>query len=160
MTEFKLDAGKYAGRTRPNWQRGLTGNPNGAHCNVVSFDGSDIVGVAFVPGEHNIDIVADAPSLLALAIAQQGEIAELTKQRDSWHRIVKNICEEWNETCEPLCDSYMHDENCKAVSIATAKKAMREEIERLRALRDAVFEWAADRGVNDYGEADLMKAGK
>lgn len=38
--------------TRPVWQKGIAGQ-----CNLVSYDGDDIVGVAVVPNETNRDVI-------------------------------------------------------------------------------------------------------
>ncbi len=56
------------------------------------------------------------------------QIMELAR-RDNWHKVCKEICEEWNEDCDPECDSVSHTETCKAVFIAQAKRALRERAE-------------------------------
>lgn len=55
--------------------------------------------------------------------------AELENSRG----VVKDICAEWHEDCEPCCDSFGHAKNCRATNIATAKRALNEEVVRLRA---------------------------
>lgn len=61
------------------------------------------------------------------------KIESAEKERDSVKELVKDLCAEWNEDCNETCDSYAHDETCRAVNIAEAKRAMREEIAQLRA---------------------------
>jgi hypothetical protein len=59
------------------------------------------------------------------------EFDKIKKENENLHLLLKDICGEWNEDCDEACDSWGHTETCKMVSIAEAKKAMREEIERL-----------------------------
>jgi hypothetical protein len=64
---------------------------------------------------------------------QAAEIAQLTEDRDLSREVVRYICAEWHEDCEPCCDSYGHDENCRATSIAAAKRALNAQVAELRA---------------------------
>ncbi len=56
--------------------------------------------------------------------------------------VLLDICAEWNEDCDPACDSYGHTETCKATNIANAKRALRERAEsaeaRLKEAREAL----------------------
>ena len=79
--------------------------------------------------EHYTVPLYDADALAA----QREEIERLTQERDSSRGLVKEICEEWNEDCEPCCNSYGHDENCRAVHISAAKRALRERAEKAEA---------------------------
>ena len=45
--------------TPGEWQKGEAG-----WCNIVSFDGFDIIGIAKVPNPFNINLIAAAPDLL------------------------------------------------------------------------------------------------
>ena len=73
----------------------------------------------------------------AAMFRRDGEtITALEAERDNLRFLVKDICEEWNEDCDPECDSIGHTGTCKAVDISEAKRAMREENERLQAERD------------------------
>lgn len=59
------------------------------------------------------------------------EFDKIKKENENLHLLLKDICGEWNEDCDEDCDNIAHSETCKAVNIAEAKKAMREEIENL-----------------------------
>ena len=78
-------------------------------------------------------------------------ITALREERDIAKKLVRDICAEWQEPCEPCCDSYGHDENCRATNIAAAKKALQQERdaarvenERLRALLKESAEYLND----------------
>lgn len=64
---------------------------------------------------HNERLIDERDSALARA-----ELLEHT---------LKDICAEWNEDCEATCDSFGHSENCKATSIAVAKRALNARAE-------------------------------
>lgn len=78
--------------------------------------------------------------------SQQAEIARVRKDCDNKAACLKYICGEWNEDCEPTCDSFCHDENCRSSNIGEAKKAMRLTIEsqaaRITALESALSPFA------------------
>lgn len=64
----------------------------------------------------------------------------LTEQRDTLkaqletHRaLLKEICEQWNEDCDPACDRHAHASGCKSVDIANAKRALQAERDTLKA---------------------------
>lgn len=59
------------------------------------------------------------------------EFDKILKSNEGLHRILKDICEEWNEDCDEDCDNIAHSETCKMVNIAEAKKAMKEQIKFL-----------------------------
>lgn len=61
--------------------------------------------------------------------------ARLEKERDNWHAVVKDICDEWKEACLPTCDSFGHDEKCAGTYI---KNAMKEKNDRIAALESAL----------------------
>lgn len=63
MSETKWTAGE--------WQKGVAGN-----CNVVSFDGFDIVGVAQCY-EHNRDLISSAPDLYAACEAAYKKLTDI-----------------------------------------------------------------------------------
>lgn len=63
------------------------------------------------------------------------ELAAANERADTWHKAVKDICDEWNEDCDAYCGQY-HTETCKAVNIAQAKRALREQVEVERAARE------------------------
>lgn len=66
----------------------------------------------------------------------QGEAlarAAVEAERDTARAVVMDICKEWHEDCEPCCDSFGHDEKCKAVFIAAAKRALRDRAEKAEA---------------------------
>ena len=48
--------------TPGEWQKGEAG-----WCNIVSFDGFDIIGIAKVPNPFNMNLIAAAPDLLEAA---------------------------------------------------------------------------------------------
>ena len=63
-------------------------------------------------------------------------VAIVTERKDAEAKNLKSllddICEEWNEDCDPDCSSYGHSHTCKATNISEAKRAMREEIAEYR----------------------------
>lgn len=65
-----------------------------------------------------------------------------------WHKLVKNLCDEWNEECEPKCDSYGHDEACAAVEMRNAMQKRRLRYEK------------AEKALSEFRQAttDLAKA--
>lgn len=69
-----------------------------------------------------------------------GEMRRLQAELANSRAVVKDICAEWHEDCEPCCDSFGHAENCRAVSIAAAKRALNEEVVGLRAECDALLD--------------------
>ena len=83
---------------------------------------------------------------------------KLEQERDNAKQLVKEICAEWHEDCEPCCDSYGHDENCRAVNIAAAKRAMQDEIKRLRtAEQHALSVVRAQQETEDKLRAELAE---
>lgn len=82
--------------------------------------------------------------------AARERIAVLEAERDQLRAalanlkaLLRSICEEWNEGCDPACDSFGHTDTCKGTNIAQAKRAMRDEIERLRAVVGSIERVAA-----------------
>lgn len=74
-------------------------------------------------------------------------------------RCLKDICEEWNEDCNPTCNSHAHDETCKRANIAEAKKAMRLEIARLKSVDlepVAYFDYDEEGGLFLKGRNDAI----
>ncbi len=53
------------------------------------------------------------------------ELEKSEKRAALLEKVLKDICDEWNEGCEPACDSVCHSPLCKAINIAEAKRAMR-----------------------------------
>lgn len=69
----------------------------------------------------------------------------MTEERNQWKgkydtlkEHFKELCQEWNEDCEPDCDSYGHSGKCKAVDLANAKRALNAERDQLRRERDSL----------------------
>jgi hypothetical protein len=67
------------------------------------------------------------------------ELNNIKSERDALRVEIKvcrgflqEICNDWNEDCDPGCDSWGHKYSCKSVNIANAKKALHAEICRLR----------------------------
>ena len=69
----------------------------------------------------------------ALIREAAAELTQLRADLNTSRSVVKDICAEWHEDCEPCCDSYGHDEHCRATSIAAAKRALNAEVAQLRA---------------------------
>lgn len=46
-------------------------------------------------------------------------------------KLLREICNEWKEDCNPTCDSYAHDDNCPAVNIKDAFRVKNERINEL-----------------------------
>lgn len=91
------------------------------------------------------------------------ELEKSEKRIGLLEKVLKDICEEWNEGCEPSCNSVCHAPECKAINIAEAKRAMRlaldaaqAQIDRLmleycpsEMTREQVERWAASQRVSD-----------
>ena len=103
---------------------------------------------------------------VALQMLSRDVTAELEKSEKRiglLEKVLKDICEEWNEGCEPSCNSVCHSPSCKAINIAEAKRAMRlaldaaqAQIDRLmleycpsEMTREQVERWAASQRVSD-----------
>lgn len=61
-------------------------------------------------------------------------VVQLRAERDAARATLKEICAEWNEGCDPACDSAGHSTTCKATSIAVAKRALQADLDAARAL--------------------------
>ncbi len=79
-------------------------------------------------GAYEIQTAAMADEMDRL----RATISRLESEKANLKALLKDICDEWNEGCDPTCDSMAHTETCKAQNIAEAKRAMRETISRLR----------------------------
>jgi|SRR3990167_863321 len=64
----------------------------------------------------------------AVKVVTELENKELSNLRS----LLKDLCEEWNEDCDPDCSSYGHSHTCQSTNIVQAKRAMREEIAEYR----------------------------
>lgn len=71
--------------------------------------------------------------LLARDAALREKVERLTRERDNLRILLKDICDNWNEPCEPSCDSYGHDDKCKATDIGVAKRALHARVATLEA---------------------------
>jgi len=80
--------------------------------------------------EHTVTITrAEFDTLRDGFNAAQREVERLSAEVENLRATLKDICEEWNEDCDPQCDSHGHTETCKATNIANAKRAMLERAE-------------------------------
>ena len=81
------------------------------------------------------------------------ELEKLRHDLKITRQLLKEICDEWNEDCDESCDSYSHAETCKATNIANAKKALQEEIQKLKTendqLRKALQKIAEKTNIHD-----------
>src|SRR3990167_6881555 len=64
----------------------------------------------------------------AVKVVTELENKELSNLRS----LLKDLCEEWNEDCDPDCSSYGHSHTCKSTHISEAKRARGEEIAEYR----------------------------
>jgi len=80
---------------------------------------------------------------------------QLERERDIARALVVDICREWNEDCDPCCDSYGHSESCRATYIAAAKRALNSKCAQLERERDEAMalQECAERGVLAMGAA-------
>lgn len=85
------------------------------------------------------ELTAARETLAALEAERDQLRAELANLK----ALLRSICEEWNEGCDPACDSFGHTDTCKGANIAQAKRAMRDEIGRLRAVVGSIERVAA-----------------
>ncbi len=68
-----------------------------------------------------------AVMLISAKYEAERKAREKAEQTAALHlRLIKEICEEWNEGCDEACDSISHTDTCKAVHIAEAKRAFKE----------------------------------
>lgn len=78
---------------------------------------------------HMLVMLAQAGFDFSKYVNKNNSECEPCKSKDL---LIKDICEQWNEGCEEFCDSYAHADNCKAINIGNAKKALMEENKKLR----------------------------
>lgn len=83
--------------TRPEWQAGTAGS-----CNLVSYDGDDIVGVAHVPSLRNlVYLEACSPdritALLDALAAAEARAAEVERERDALQRFKEYVHQRLDE---------------------------------------------------------------
>lgn len=101
--------------------------------------------------EHGADVSLCNQAIAAIALQTRAEM---------WHRVVKDIYEEWNEACDEKCDSYGHTETCKATNIAQAKHALRERAEQAEArAHDRENMWHACERKLEQAESALLSLG-
>jgi len=62
----------------------------------------------------------------------RAKLAEAQKELETHRALLKDICEQWNEDCDPACDRHAHASGCKSVDIANAKRALQAERDSLR----------------------------
>jgi hypothetical protein len=53
------------------------------------------------------------------------ELAEANRIADSKTNVLKTLCEEWNDDCEPECDSVAHEPDCAATNMIEAMRKRR-----------------------------------
>lgn len=81
----------------------------------------------------------DAAALIAARVATALDDAERQgreagkAENVNLKALLKDICDEWNEGCDPACDSYGHEKTCKSVNIANAKRALQSQLEGAQA---------------------------
>lgn len=94
--------------TQPTWQPGFAGQSDDPRaCNLVSFDGDDIVGVAYVPSDRNRALIVAlrnaAPALLAyVRELERDQIhAIASARRDAEHAAALAMRERCAQACDP-----------------------------------------------------------
>jgi hypothetical protein len=85
---------------------------------------------------------ADLVTLLsALDQVREERDAEATKYESSARQLLKDICSEaMGKECDETCDSYGHDETCRAYSVLNEARARTQQLAALTAELDAEAE--------------------
>lgn len=65
--------------------------------------------------------------------AMQSRAEEAERERDNVQKLLKDFCAEWNEECEPDCDSWGHSDECRAIHLIEAKRALNARAEKAEA---------------------------
>jgi hypothetical protein len=106
---------------------------------VTIFAGEHVQGQTIGPDQNEVAFRSECATnfwriaqLLRVFRTATQDAGRLEKQRDTWHAVVRDICEEWSEAndavCDPACSSYGHEGTCKATNIAQYLKSLRQEL--------------------------------